>query len=313
MRVEKAQWAQDRDTIHGIRHQVFVLEQHVSPQEEWDGFDEIETTEHFLVYESDANTGRPIATARLLRSGKLGRMAVLDSHRNQGVGASLLKYILTTALRNQLDTIFLHAQVHAVPFYEKYGFSCFGEEFVEAEIPHRKMRIRLRSDKLFEVLYRDQVLRLDNIAGFQIHLQQITLVASTNLDILSHHLDKPLYAASPFVQAVSRLARRSPNSQVRILLRDSKPLQGSSHPLVLLAQRLPSRITLRTLQEATQNPETAYVISDRRRLVYFNSEADMVGFANYQAAAESQHQLDEFEHLWHSYSVADPNLARLNL
>src|SRR5690606_12528436 len=129
----------------------------------------------------------------------------------------------------------------------------------------------------------------ETLDQFRLHLKQITEAANRTLDILSHHLEKPLYAEAGFVEAVSRVARYSANSMVRILLRDSAPLNAASHPLVLLAQRLPSRIIIRTLTEQPQNHDMAYLITDRRRLVYFNNESELVGFACYQAAAESEH------------------------
>lgn len=309
MRILSVSWPEYSAVLHGIRHKVFIEEQQVSPYEEWDGLDEPASTQHFVVLQDD----EAIATARLLPDGKLGRMAVLREYRGQGVGREMLHHIVSYALSNRFKALFLHAQTHALPFYEKSGFKAYGEEFLEAGIAHRKMKLELGDKRIVDELYSDQVLRLETAEQFRLHMKQITHAANRTLDILSHHLEKPLYADEGFVEAVSRVARYSANSMVRILLHDSAPLNGTNHPLVFLAQRLPSRVIIRTLTEQPRNQDMAYVITDRKRLVYFNNESELVGFACYQAAAESAHQLTEFEHLWERHSESDPNLARLHL
>lgn len=309
MRILSVSWPEYSAVLHGIRRKVFIDEQQVNPQEEWDGLDEPTSTQHFVVlHEEEA-----IATARLLPDGKLGRMAVLREHRGQGVGCELLHHIISYALSNKFNALFLHAQTHALPFYEKSGFKAYDEEFFEAGIAHRKMKLELGDKRIVDKIYGDQVLRLETVDQFRLHFKQITEAANRTLDILSHHLEKLLYADGGFVEAISGVARYSANSMVRILLRDSAPLNGANHPLVLLAQRLPSRVIIRTLTEQPQNQDMAYVITDRKRLVYFNDESELVGFACYQAAAEAAHQLNEFEHLWDRHSKSDPNLARLHL
>src|SRR5690606_33294016 len=125
--------------------------------EEWDGLDEPASTQHFVVLQDD----EAIATARLLPDGKLGRMAVLREHRGQGVGREMLHHIVSYALSNQFKALFLHAQTHALPFYEKSGFKAYGEEFLEAGIAHRKMKLELGDKRIVDELYSDQVLRLE--------------------------------------------------------------------------------------------------------------------------------------------------------
>jgi len=73
------------------------------------------------------------------RRAKIGRMAVLKSHRRKGVGTKLLKRAVATARRLGAQEIYLHAQVPVIGFYETMGFRCVGRVFDEAGIPHRKM------------------------------------------------------------------------------------------------------------------------------------------------------------------------------
>ena len=128
-----ADWSVDRDALKNIRYQVFVDEQKVPVELEWDEYDD--TATHFIVTLS----GEAIACARLKDDGQIGRMAVLTEYRNQGIGQQLLRFVIRTAAEKNIDNVYLHAQVSAIPFYEKQGFTPVGEIFYEANIPHREM------------------------------------------------------------------------------------------------------------------------------------------------------------------------------
>ena len=141
-RVRRAEWTQDEAALAGIRRRVFIEEQRVPEDLEWDGLDEAAT--HLIVESTD---GEPIATVRLLKDGHIGRMAVMRDWRGRGVGRALLAAILTTARNAGLDAVFLHAQIDAIPFYERSGFVAEGDIFMDAGIPHRTMHRQLdRSD-----------------------------------------------------------------------------------------------------------------------------------------------------------------------
>jgi len=128
-----ADWSLDRDTLKSIRQRVFVEEQKVPVELEWDEYDDSAT--HFIVTLS----AEAIACARLKDDGQVGRMAVLKEYRNQGIGRQLLRFVIRTAAEKNIDDVYLHAQVSAIPFYEKQGFKTVGEIFYEANIPHREM------------------------------------------------------------------------------------------------------------------------------------------------------------------------------
>jgi predicted GNAT family N-acyltransferase len=117
---------------------VFIEEQRVPEALEWDDVDE--RCYHVLAVSDD---GSPIGTGRLLPDGHIGRMAVLREWRGQGVGSAILEMLLDLARKDGLQTLALNAQTHAVGFYAQHGFSLFGDEFIEAGIPHRKMRLQL--------------------------------------------------------------------------------------------------------------------------------------------------------------------------
>ena len=131
--VRQVDWADHAAALMRVRRAVFVDEQGVPEAEELDGEDE--AAAHFLA--TDA-AGAPIGTARLLGSGQIGRMAVLASWRGRHVGAMLLAAAVEAAASKGL-TVFLHAQVSALGFYQRSGFEAVGEVFLEAGIEHRRM------------------------------------------------------------------------------------------------------------------------------------------------------------------------------
>jgi predicted GNAT family N-acyltransferase len=134
-----ASWQDDRAALRAVREAVFVREQHVPSELEWDEFD----AHGIHVLATDAAAGA-IGTARLLRDGTIGRMAVLKAWRGKGVGKAILLRLLEEARKQHLQQIVLHAQTHASGFYRKLGFEMMGEEFIEAGIPHVRMVATLR-------------------------------------------------------------------------------------------------------------------------------------------------------------------------
>ena len=133
VRVRLADWHKDNTAIRCIREAVFVAEQHVPPELEWDAEDA--TALHFLALEGDY----PVGTARLLRDGTIGRVSVLKDWRGLKVGHLLLEAVIQEAEQQGLTQQTLSAQVHATAFYEQFGFRVVSEEFLEAGIPHVDM------------------------------------------------------------------------------------------------------------------------------------------------------------------------------
>jgi predicted GNAT family N-acyltransferase len=132
-------WSEARDTARAIRYAVFVEEQGVPVELEWD--DQDEPSWHAVAYADD---GTPVATGRLLPDGHIGRMAVLASARGTGVGATVLQALMGKAVELGYAELVLNAQSHAAPFYERAGFAISSKPFEEAGIPHVEMRKRLR-------------------------------------------------------------------------------------------------------------------------------------------------------------------------
>ncbi len=137
--IEQVQWSDKEQQLRQIRTTVFIEEQKVPEDMEWEVEDK--TCVHLLVTQG----AESIATARLLNNGQIGRMAVLKQHRKTGVGAAMLKRLLSIAEAMGLETVFMNAQVEAIGFYEKYGFEVEGDVFDDAGIPHRKMSMCLQA------------------------------------------------------------------------------------------------------------------------------------------------------------------------
>ncbi|MBR0872583.1 GNAT family N-acetyltransferase [Bradyrhizobium tropiciagri] len=131
-------WEEARERASAIRYSVFVEEQRVPVELEWDDMDA--TSWHALGFTGD---GAPVATGRLLPDGHIGRMAVLKSARGTGVGARVLDALMAKAAELGYPRLILNAQTHAEQFYARVGFERVGEEFEEAGIPHIEMRKRL--------------------------------------------------------------------------------------------------------------------------------------------------------------------------
>ena len=139
-RIVIGDWDDLREDAQRLRIEVFVIEQGVPIELEWDEGDEVSI--HAVAYDE---AGQAVATGRLLPDGHIGRMAVRQSARGQRIGSQVLKALLAEAAREGHTELVLHAQLHAWTFYERHGFVGEGEEFMEAGIAHRRMRLRLTS------------------------------------------------------------------------------------------------------------------------------------------------------------------------
>ena len=159
--VQVASWQDDGWALRVIREEVFIHEQHVPVELEWDELDA--NCIHILAMDS---AGNPVGTARLLLRGVIGRMAVLASKlpkavpgerarrngdalaelkgwRRKGVGSALVLRLLEEARKRHMQQIALNAQTYAMGFYARFGFRTVGDEFIDAGIPHMRMILRL--------------------------------------------------------------------------------------------------------------------------------------------------------------------------
>lgn len=140
-RVQSGHWDKLEQDAKFIRKQVFIIEQNIPEEEEWDDQDMI--SDHFVVYDQD----QPIATARLLQNNSVGRVAVLKTYRGQGIGHMIMLEIIRQAHQQDRTFLQLSSQVHAISFYEKLGFSIQGDAYDECGITHIKMQLVIETKK----------------------------------------------------------------------------------------------------------------------------------------------------------------------
>ncbi|SEM49955.1 GNAT family N-acetyltransferase [Halomonas caseinilytica] len=138
VQIREGDWEEFGEAAGDIRRRVFIDEQAVPPEEEWDGRDA--ECRHFLALD---DTGKALGTARLLPDGHIGRVAVLQDARGLGVGLALMKAAIASAQRRGDTSVALAAQIQALPFYERLGFQAHGDTFLDAGIPHRNMTLFL--------------------------------------------------------------------------------------------------------------------------------------------------------------------------
>ena len=138
LKVEIVKWIDGYAPLSMIREKVFIEEQKVMSQLEWDGKDE--EAIHFLAYQDEKAIG--CARAFVIENHmQLGRMAVLKEYRNKGIGGTLIEKAVITAKLNQLSAINISAQCHAIDFYKKFGFEVISNIYLDADIPHRDMKL----------------------------------------------------------------------------------------------------------------------------------------------------------------------------
>ena len=117
-----------------IRYQVFALEQGFKEEDDLDVLDN--ESIHILVFENDI----PIATARMFKTNDstyhIGRLAVLKEFRNKGVGSFILSIFEKYAKENNASVVELGSQIDKVGFYEKNGYTKYGDIFNDAGYPH---------------------------------------------------------------------------------------------------------------------------------------------------------------------------------
>jgi predicted GNAT family N-acyltransferase len=134
-RIRIAPWSEIGGAARAIRETVFINEQKIPAELEWDGIDADCVTALAL-----DEAGVAVGTGRLLPDGRIGRMAVLTQARGSGAGRALLEELMAEARRRGFTRTALSAQTAAKAFYEKSGFEVDGAEYMEDGILHVMMR-----------------------------------------------------------------------------------------------------------------------------------------------------------------------------
>jgi predicted GNAT family N-acyltransferase len=137
IQIKQVSWQQAEQQLRAIRTPVFIDEQFVAPDFEWDEIDQ--SAVHLLATIENA----PIACLRIIDYHKIGRMAVLKAFRRNGLGAALLLEAVNICKVHGSRTIYLSAQTHAIAFYQGCGFKVTSEVYQDVHIPHVDMQLEL--------------------------------------------------------------------------------------------------------------------------------------------------------------------------
>lgn len=135
--IRHVNWHEAENLLREVRTQVFIQEQHVPIDLEWDGMDE--SASHLLAMFEN----QPIACARIVDYKIIGRMAVLKNWRGMGLGTALLLEAIQICKQQGAIIITLSAQTHAIGFYRQAGFKVVSGEYLDANMPHVDMQLAL--------------------------------------------------------------------------------------------------------------------------------------------------------------------------
>lgn len=296
-RVAQADYAADLPALRAVREAVFVEEQRVPRTLELDPMDPLCT--HVLARDAQ---GQPIGTGRLTPERRIGRMAVLPTWRGQGVGAAMLEALTGLARMRGLDQLELHAQLSALPFYARHGYLPVGPQFMEAGIAHQSMHRKLAGAAAIES--RDGAIATVSALAWQ---------ARRRLCIYSRALDPGLFDAAATVEALRRLAVRGGGVEIRVLLHDAATPQREHAPLLALAQRLPSVLLLREVDDPVERGyPSAYVANDAGGYYFRGQGHRFDGAADLSGAGRARQLCAEFDRAWER-ARACPELRALGL
>ena len=132
-------WHDGEPLLKSIREAVFIREQGVPAELEWDGLDE--SCRHALAI---SHQGYAIGCGRMLANGHIGRIAVMPQWRKKKVGTAVMEALLNYARAHDYKQVDVDAQTYAVPFYRGFEFVERGDVFRDAGLPHIKMSLKLQ-------------------------------------------------------------------------------------------------------------------------------------------------------------------------
>ncbi|MGE0622555.1 MAG: GNAT family N-acetyltransferase [Pseudomonadales bacterium] len=320
--VLEVDWPGHEDTLRAIRTEVFVEEQGVPRELEWDGEDDL--CHHFLAI---TEAGQRVGCGRLMPSGQIGRMAVLKRERGKGIGAQILEAAVEAGKALGFRRLFLHAQKEAVPFYRKAGFLPEGGEFMEAGIPHQGMAMELpipfeppedvpkpdiREEAAPETAEQAELKQFvgegDCVQGL---LETLGWPLRT-VRLYSQELDHLLFDRPDVTDALSAFVRRGPPTRLQVLIHSSSSIVSRGHQLLELARRLDSKIEIRKVPAELAVDRHSCVITDERGYFLLPDYEEYQALANAYDPVQAARLAERFDYLW-EHAHPDPELRVLRI
>jgi predicted GNAT family N-acyltransferase len=299
-RIEPADYQADYDDLRTVRAAVFVEEQDIPVEIEFDAIDA--QCRHVLARDAEH---RPIGTGRLTADFKIGRMAVLPHWRGQGVGKALLQNLIETARRSGATEVTVNAPLETLDFYQKSGFTAYGQISEVAGIRHQSMRLCLQP--AVAISYRTikprgvsvEAVKFDSLPETVAATLQLIAQARRQVCIYSRDLEYSLYGRSEIVEALKRFAVQSRDGGVQIVVQDTIAVRSQSHPLLDLAQRLPSFFEFRTPVEAEDlQYASVFLANDRDGYLFRLLGSRYEGDWSPAAPARTRQLAEEFDRIW---------------
>lgn len=309
--MEVANWSnQDqRDALLAIRDEVFIREQGVPETREHDGLDD--QCWHVLARDDE---GQPIGCGRLTAEHKIGRMAVKQAWRGRGVGTAMLRELTSHVRDLGWPEVTLAAQVSAIDFYERQGFSAYGDVFEDAGMMHRSMKLVLPLREKVATPLRDVgAIPASNSAETATARLQLLTAARRELAIYLVLLDQYDYASSDELAQLRRIATSGRGARIRIILHDPATTLRTDHRIITLAQRLPSSIQIRTpVEEADLAYASNYLLNDSGGYLFVPDASRTQGRAASHDRAAQAPLWRHFNEIWERSERASV-LQALNL
>lgn len=261
--IEPATWPVDMADLRAVRSEVFVLEQAVPEEDEWDEFDAV--SRHVVARDA---SGKAIGTGRLTPQATLGRMAVLREWRGKGVGEAMLRVLLEMARERHFPQVRIHAQSHALAFYERAGFVAHGEEFEECGILHRHMDIDIQPladpDRKPQATVDSVLLESHDRDSARAAMLHVIATARRDLCIFVRELEAGMFDHADVLEALKQLAISDALARIRFLLLEPSRARTDANRLVALSHRLTSVFAFRTpVEEVDRQYPGCFVVSDR--------------------------------------------------
>ncbi len=228
-------------------------------------------------------------------------------YRHHGIGMALLQAVISTARQINLYEVYLYAQSYAVDFYRRESFTDYGEEFMDANIPHLTMRLQLFKQRQVGV-------HGGNFLPTSLKETATELIAQTEqkLRILSYALDPECFDNDRMVKLFSTLARKSRYTELRILVVDPSQLIKRSHRLLNLQRRLSSNFKLRRVACDMNDIKNNLVLADQCAIICQSiSEPEKI-WANFNNKPVAATYINQFDDLWER-GLADKNLRQLEI
>ncbi|WP_157497070.1 GNAT family N-acetyltransferase [Hahella ganghwensis] len=292
-------WQESEKELKDIRKKVFVEEQNVPEDLEWDEYDAQAT--HFLVRDMD---GLCYGVARLIHDGKhkakVGRFAVPQEFRGQGIAGSLLKFVIGYARSQGIIEVNLSAQCYIQSLYMQEGFEPVGEPYDEAGIPHIRMRLvlgTLKPETQNKLSEDETVCRVNSQEEYLKHLCALLRQAKHSVQILTYDLEKGTLDIPDVLDAISNLARKGRGTSIQVVLGDPRPAVTYSNQFLTLARRLTTSIDIKTLNAELSFPDQVFVLIDDHGVALRHSHDKWEGFCCYSDPGTVKRLKDEFQRL----------------